>query len=76
MKEKLRNKMNKKFFNRCFRNRSRYSSIINLKSFNFFVILLFNDINQLTAKDKIKENKQIKISNTMRSYLMRCQLEI
>ena len=67
-KKELKNKINKKSFNYCFKSRSRYSSAINLESFDFFVIFLLNDTNQSTTKDKNKESEQIKILNTMKSY--------
>ena len=67
-KEKSKNKVNKKSFNRRLKSRNRYSFTINLESFNFFVISLFNDINQSTTENKNEQNEQIKISNTMKSY--------
>ena len=56
-KEKSKNKMNKKSFNCCLKSRNQYSSITNLKSFNFLVISLFNDTNQSITKDKNKKSE-------------------
>ena len=67
-REESMNKINKKSFNRRFKSRSRYSSAMNLKSFDSFVISLFNDTNQSTAKDKNEKSEQIKMSNTMKLY--------
>ena len=67
-KEESKNKVNKKSFNRCLKSRNRYSSVTNLKSFDFLVISLLNDTNQSTTKDKNEENEQTKMSNTMKSY--------
>ena len=68
-REESKNKVNKKFSNRRFKSRSRYSSATNLKSFDSLVISLFNDTNQSTAKNKNEESEQIKMSDTMKSYL-------
>ena len=67
-RKKSKNKVNKKSFNRCFKSRSRYSSAINLKSFDFLVIFLLNDTNQLITKDKNEKSEQIEMSDTMKSY--------
>ena len=67
-KEELKNKVNKKFSNRRLESRNRYSSVINLKSFDFFVIFLLNDTNQLTTKNRNEKNEQIKMSDTMKLY--------
>ena len=67
-RKESKNKVNKKSFNRRFKSKSRYSSATNLESFDFFVIFLFNDINQSTTKDKNEKSEQIKMSNTMKSY--------
>ena len=67
-KEESKNRINKKSFNRRLKSRNRYSSATNLKSFNSFVIFLLNDTNQSTAKNKNKENEQIKMLNTIKSY--------
>ena len=67
-REKSKNKVNKKSFNRRFKSRNRYFYVTNLKSFNFFVISLFNDIKQSTAKYKNEKSEQIKMSNTMKLY--------
>ena len=67
-REESKNKINKKSFNRRFKSKDRYSSAINLKSFDLFVIFLFNDTNQSTAKNKNEESEQIKMSDTMKSY--------
>ena len=67
-RKESKNKINKKSFNRRLKSRNRYSSVTNLKSFDFFVIFLLNDTNQSTTKNKNEENEQIKMSNTMKSY--------
>ena len=67
-KEKLKNRVNKKSFDRRLKSRSQYFSATNLKSFDLFIIFLLNDTNQLTAKNKNKESKQIKMLDTMKSY--------
>ena len=56
-KEELKNKVDKKSFNRRFRSRSRYSSATNLKSFDFLVIFLLNDTNQSTAENKNEKSE-------------------
>ena len=67
-RKELKNKVSKKSFNRRLKSRNRYSSALNLESFDFFVISLFNDTNQSTAKNKNEKSEQIKMSNTMKSY--------
>ena len=67
-RKKSKNKVNKKSSNRRLRSRSRYFSAINLKSFDSFVIFLFNDTNQSTAEDKNEKSEQIKMSDSMKSY--------
>ena len=64
----MKNKVNKKFFNRCFKSRSRYSFATNLESFDSFVISLLNDTNQLTTENKNEKSEQIKMSDTIKSY--------
>ena len=56
-RKKLKKKVDKKSFNRCFKSRSRYSSAINLKSFDSFVISLFNNTNQLTTENKNEKSE-------------------
>ena len=67
-KKELKNKVDKKSSNRRLRSRNRYSSVTNLESFNFLVISLFNDTNQSVVENKNEKSKQIKMSNTMKSY--------
>ena len=67
-REKSKNKVNKKSFNRRLKSRNRYSSATNLKSFDFLVLFLFNDTNQSTAENKNEKSEQIKMSDTIKSY--------
>ena len=67
-REELKNKVNKKSFNRRLESRNRYSSATKLELFDLLVIFLFNNINQSTAEDKNKKSEQRKMSDTMRSY--------
>ena len=67
-KEESKIRMNKKSFNRRLKSRSRYSSATNLKSFDLFVIFLFNDTNQLITENKNEKSKQIKVLDTIKLY--------
>ena len=67
-RKESKNKVNKKSFNRRLKSRNRYSSVINLKSFDLLVISLLNDTNQSTTENKNEKSEQIKMSNTMKLY--------
>ena len=67
-RKELKNKINKKSFNRCLKSGKQDSFITSLKLFDFFVIFLFNNINQSITKNENKESEQIKMSDTIKLY--------